>query len=64
MATTEQIRDRTIRAAFEAYMLEGTRPFLYNLKRLSGGEYVSDFTEDAWQIYSRAWREVKGWPYR
>jgi hypothetical protein len=43
------------RHMFERYCREGTRPYLYALKRLAGGEYVSHFTEEAWKVY---WRGV------
>jgi hypothetical protein len=43
------------RKLFEMYCGEGTRPLMYDLTQLAGGEYASPFTEWAWKIY---WRGV------
>lgn len=55
-----KLPEHVIRAAFERYCVEGTRPHMYSLTRLAGGEYVSHFTEEAWKIYKRGWYDYAG----
>lgn len=50
-----KLPEHVIRAAFVKFCKEGVRPEMYTLKQTASDEYVSHFTEDAWQIYKRAW---------
>jgi hypothetical protein len=43
------------RRAFEKWAKEGTKPFMYPLKQVANGEYVSPFTEQAWRAYKAGW---------
>ena len=48
-----KINESVFRPLFEKYCKEGTRPYLYVLGLCFGGEYISEFTERAWQNYKR-----------
>lgn len=47
--------DREPRKAFETHMRQGTRPLIYSMARLAGGEYLSKFTEEAWREFKAGW---------
>lgn len=48
------------RAYFIRRMELGTRPQIYCMIRLAGGEYLSRFTEDAWQHFVAGWLTAGG----
>ena len=43
------------RRVFEIRMQQGTRPLIYSMARLAGGEYLSQFTEEAWREFKAGW---------
>jgi len=53
-------RENSARKMFEQYCREGTRPLMYNLTRVAGGEYASPFTEWAWKIYWKGINDADG----
>ncbi len=51
---------RYAREEFEIRMTQGTRPYIYPVKRLAGGGYVSVFTEMAWKEFLAGWLAANG----
>jgi len=47
--------EQDARRVFELRMKTGVRPILYPLLCLAGGEYVSPYTETAWQEFKAGW---------
>jgi len=47
--------DLVARDRFETWAKEGSRPAIYTIQELAGGEYLSTFTELAWQAYKAGW---------
>lgn len=48
-------KDLAPRKRFEERNKRGTRCYVYPLARLAGGEYVSQFTEEAWKEFLAGW---------
>jgi hypothetical protein len=53
--SAERKDENLARAEFERWAKEGTKPFLYPLERLAGGDYVSVHTEHAWRAFRAGW---------
>ena len=48
------------RKLFAMYCKEGIRPLMYDLTQVANGEYVSEFTENAWKCYWRGMNDASG----
>lgn len=59
-ARLHMINEAAARKLFEVYCSEGVRPLMYNLQQCANGEYVSPFTEWAWQCYWRGINDSHG----